>query len=232
MSDTRDDAQTPSGSGRRNAPRWSRIIPIALAYGALLIAGFWGGEKLIAFLGYDGDTTGYVINSKAVWIGLAVYTILLAIPFVPGIEISMAMLAAFGGSVALQIYVATVIAFMVSFTIGRRVPTAALCRVLASIGLTGTEQLVRRMQGLDQQERLQLLVESAPIQWVPTLIKYRYVAIALMINMPGNALLGGGGGISLLAGISRLFSPWSFFFAVLIAALPVTLVGVALSKIF
>ncbi len=225
-------ASSEGASEKRSRRMWARLIPLAIMYGAVLVLGFWGGEKLIAWLGYEGDTTGLVINSKAVWIGLGLYTVLLAIPFVPGIEISMAMLAAFGASVALQIYVATIIAFMTAFAIGRLVPTGLLCRVLAKFGLVGTEKLVQRMNGLKQQERLELLVESAPATWVPTLLKYRYIAIALMLNLPGNALLGGGGGISLLAGISRLFSWSHFFIAVCVAALPVTILGITLSKVF
>ena len=219
-------------SEKRDRPKWARLILLAIIYGAVLVLGFLGGETLIAWLGYEGDTTGLVINSKALWIGLGLYTVLLAIPFVPGIEISMAMLAAFGASVALQIYVATIIAFMIAFAIGRLVPTGLLCRVLAKFGLVGTEKLVQRMNGLKQQERLELLVESAPETWVPTLLKYRYIAIALVLNLPGNALLGGGGGISLLAGISRLFSWSHFFVAVCVAALPVTIIGTTLSKVF
>ena len=225
----------PSGdevNEKRDRPKWARLFPLAIIYGAVLLLGFWSGERLIAWLGYEGDTTGLVINSKAVWIGLGIYTILLAIPFVPGIEISMAMLAAFGASVALQIYVATIIALMIAFAIGRVVPTKLLCKVLAKFGLAGTEKLVRRMHGLKQRERLALLVESAPAIWVPTLLKYRYIAIALMLNLPGNALLGGGGGISLLAGISRLFSWSHFFIAVCVGALPVAVLGVTLSKVF
>ena len=219
-------------SEKNNRPKWERLIPLAIIYGTVLVLGFWGGENLIAWLGYEGHTTGLVIDSKAVWIGLGLYTILLAVPFVPGIEISMAMLAVFGASVALQIYLATIIAFMIAFAIGRMVPTEPLCRVLAKFGLAGTEKLIRRMNGLKQQERLELLVKSAPKSWVPTLLKYRYIAIAVVLNLPGNALLGGGGGISLLAGISRLFSWSHFFVAVCVAALPVTILGTTLSKVF
>ncbi|MGB3315212.1 MAG: hypothetical protein WBB85_12430, partial [Albidovulum sp.] len=48
-----------------------------------------------------------------------------------------------------------------------------------------------------------------------------YVLLALLINLPGNSLLGGGGGILLLAGMSRLFSPLATLATVAIAVAPV-----------
>jgi hypothetical protein len=43
------------------------------------------------------------------------------------------------------------------------------------------------------------------------------------INLPGNIVIGGGGGIALMAGLSRLFSPSGFVVTVAIATLPIPL---------
>ena len=37
------------------------------------------------------------------------------------------------------------------------------------------------------------------------LLRHRYLLFALLINMPGNSVLGGGGGIALVSGFARLY---------------------------
>ncbi len=44
--------------------------------------------------------------------------------------------------------------------------------------------------------------------------------MALALNIPGNALIGGGGGIVLMAGISRLFRPVPFAVTLALAISP------------
>lgn len=43
------------------------------------------------------------------------------------------------------------------------------------------------------------------------------------LNLPGNALIGGGGGIALMAGMSRLFSFPLFLLSLTVAVSPVPL---------
>ncbi|MEP2268394.1 MAG: hypothetical protein ABJH67_07555 [Marinomonas sp.] len=56
------------------------------------------------------------------------YIGLLALPFVPGAEIGVAMLAAFGSGIAPLIYITTVAAMMLAYVIGRFFPISALER--------------------------------------------------------------------------------------------------------
>ena len=58
---------------------------------------------------------------------------------------------------------------------------------------------------------------------MPVLVRHRYVALAVLFNMPGNFLLGGGGGIAMVAGVSRLYSVPGFLVTVAIAVSPVPL---------
>jgi hypothetical protein len=55
--------------------------------------------------------------------------------------------------------------------------------------LARAENLVRQLEPLNRQQRLSLLVASAQERIVPTLINNRYIAIAVMLNLPGNAIL-------------------------------------------
>jgi hypothetical protein len=53
--------------------------------------------------------------------------------------------------------------------------------------------------------------------------RYRYALIAMAVNLPGNALIGGGGSILFVAGLSRLFRPWAMAGTIALAVAPVPL---------
>ena len=74
------------------------------------------------------------------------------------------------------------------------------------------------------EQRFEVLIEHAPKRVVPVLLKHRYIAIIVALNVPGNAVIGGGGGIALLAGLSGLFTFPRFLASVSLAALPVPLI--------
>ena len=50
-----------------------------------------------------------------------------------------------------------------------------------------------------------------------------YVALALAVNTPGNSIIGGGGGILMLAGVLRLFHWSGILLTLMIATLPIPL---------
>jgi len=51
--------------------------------------------------------------------------------------------------------------------------------------------------------------------------RYRYLALAVLLNVPGNAVIGGGGGIAMLVGMTRLFSFPAYIATVVLAVSPV-----------
>ncbi|MCR9089311.1 MAG: hypothetical protein NXH97_21535 [Rhodobacteraceae bacterium] len=165
---------------------------------------------------------------RAIMLGAVAYVGLLAIPFVPGAEIGLAMLVAFGAAIAPLVYVATVLALCLSYTMGRMVPMPALARFLASLRMRRAADLVRRAAPLSRQERLAMLLDGAPPRILALALRRRYVALALALNIPGNTLIGGGGGIALLAGLSGLFAPLPTVLAFAIGVLPVPLTIVLL----
>ena len=203
--------------------RWHRIVIILLIYGAILAAGHWGGKWLIGLVGFD---LGPDVKSHArhvVIAGIVLYTVLMAIPFMPGMEISLALLAAFGHQVAILVYIATIFALALSFLIGRMVPVRLIANFLRFVGLQRAESYVRSLEPLSAEQRLETLIAHAPRRVIPTLLKHRYIAIAVVLNVPGNAVIGGGGGIALLAGVSGLFTFPRYLAIVALAVLPVPL---------
>mgnify|MGYP001817519750 FL=1 len=107
--------------------------------------------------------------------------------------------------------------------IGRLVPVRVIASLFRKLGQHRAEGLVRRLEPLNAKQRLEILIAHAPKRIVPTLLKHRYIAIALALNLPGNAIIGGGGGIALLAGISGLFTFPRYLITVSLAVLPIPL---------
>ncbi len=205
-------------------PRWLRIAVVALIYGSLLAGGHWGSGWLIDLVSVDLDTGAPSRDLQVMIVGVAFYTALMAIPFVPGIEISLALLAVFGAKIAMAIYAATVAALTLSCLIGRMLPLSLIAALFGSLGLQRAKGLVQSLQPLSAEQRFEVLIEHAPKRVVPVLLKHRYIAIIVALNVPGNAVIGGGGGIALLAGMSGLFTFPRFLASVSLAALPVPLV--------
>lgn len=152
-----------------------------------------------------------------------VYLICMMLPFVPGMEIGLALMIVFGPPIVLLVYGATVIALSLSFLVGRVIPQSSIIRGFTALRLERPARLLEEMQALDVEARLPWLLRRAPGRVLPWLLRFRYVALMGLFNLPGNAVLGGGGGIAMMAGLSRLFSFTGFVAAVSLAVLPVPL---------
>ena len=160
---------------------------------------------------------------RAITLATAAYIALTALPFVPGAELGLAMLSMFGSSIAPLIYGATVASLCLSYAVGRMIPPRVCCMLLRKAGATRAAALVNETMKLPRDERLAHITRDVTHPAVLTLTRYRYVGFALMINLPGNAVFGGGGGLSLAAGLSGIFAPIPFVLAVMIAVLPMPL---------
>jgi len=160
---------------------------------------------------------------QAIMLGSVAYVGLLALPFVPGAEIGLAMLAAFGQAIAPLIYVCTVASMTLAYTVGRFLPISALERLLSFLRMRRAAALVARAALLSPEARLAMLLDGQPKRALGLGLRYRYVALALAVNTPGNSIIGGGGGIMMMAGLSGIFSPLATFLTVTIAVSPVPL---------
>lgn len=160
---------------------------------------------------------------RGIMIGMAAYVGFLAMPFVPGAEIGIALLTAFGAAIAPLIYVATVSAMMLAYILGRLLPVSALVWLLSALRLRRAAALFARAATLSRDERLALLMEGAPPKLLTIGLRHRYIALALAVNIPGNSLVGGGGGIMMMAGLTGLFAPMTTLLAVMIGVAPVPL---------
>ncbi|GAB4347895.1 MAG: hypothetical protein Kow006_08010 [Gammaproteobacteria bacterium] len=154
---------------------------------------------------------------------LVTYILFMAIPFMPGIEVGLVVMLAGGLEGVVTVYLATVLALCISYLCGSLVPGPSLAGLLNWLGLRRAAGLVREMNELEAAGRIRYLTQRAPARWVPFLLRHRYVALALLLNMPGNAVIGGGGGIGVTAGLSGLFPFPRYLLLVMVAVSPVPL---------
>lgn len=160
---------------------------------------------------------------RAVMLGSLAYVFLLALPFVPGAEIGIALLTSFGASIAPLVYAATIVAMMLAYIAGLLLPTSALCKIFRLLRLAKAANLIERAAALPPQERAGLLLEGAPENMMGWALRNRYLALAIAVNIPGNVVIGGGGGIMMMAGLSGFFAPVPTLIAILIGVSPVPL---------
>lgn len=207
-------------------PTGPSLAGIALRVVVLLfiaIAGTWAAHGIRDALDLTIMPSVEMQVHRGIMLGMVAYVGLMAIPFVPGAEIGIALLTAFGAAIAPLVYAASVLAMMLAYTLGRLMPATLLARLLSLLRLRKGADLVTRAAALPPADRLALLLEGAPPRTVGLVLRHRYMALALIVNVPGNSLIGGGGGIMMLAGLSGIFSPAQTFLAIAIAVSPVPL---------
>ncbi len=200
----------------------SLTIRFCILIGFILLA-TWGVHMIREALDLQVRPDNEQQVHKAIMFGAVAYVGLLATPFVPGAEIGIALLAGFGAAIAPLIYVCTVAAMMLAFTIGRFLPITVLERLLWALRLRRAAELVARAAPLSKDARIAMLLKGQSKRVLPMALRYRYIAMAVAVNTPGNSIIGGGGGIMILAGLSGIFTPLSTFVTVMIAVSPVPL---------
>jgi len=156
-------------------------------------------------------------------VALLVFVITSAMPFIPGAEIGFGLMVIFGGKVAILVYGAMVSALTLSYLVGALVPPAWIVQFFGYLGFSKATQLAQELAARDRKNRIDYLLETAPPRWVPMLLRHRYLAMMLILNLPGNSLVGGGGGLALAAGMSGLFRFPAFFATLLVAVAPIPL---------
>ncbi|MDA7430466.1 hypothetical protein PGB28_18550 [Primorskyibacter aestuariivivens] len=204
-------------------PRRLRGALKLLIFVAILIAVNQYLHYFLDMLEMDLRPTNEDMVHRMIMVAAVVYALTLALPFVPGVEIGLALIAIFGPRIVLLVYICTVVGLCLGFLIGRLMPIRVLIGIAHDLGLLRIERFLTGFAGLPPGEIVPTLVSAAPQGWARFLLRNRYVALALLINLPGNVVIGGGGGIAMMAGLSRCFRAPLFFLTVLIAVSPVPL---------
>jgi hypothetical protein len=156
---------------------------------------------------------------------VVVYGLVLAMPFLPGVELGLLIMAVFGPAGAVAAYVATFGGLILAYGVGRTLPEHVVMRWLGRVGVVlpqgGVAAAVDRMAASKATEL------SPPRRLIAMLMNHRYLSLAVCLNFPGNAALGGGGGVALLCGVSRQFSFRAFALTLAIAISPLPILVLA-----
>jgi hypothetical protein len=198
------------------------VLRVAILIAVLLLA-TWGAHMIRDALNLQIRPDNEQQVHRMIMLGAVAYIGLLALPFVPGAEIGLAMLAAFGPAIAPLIYVCTVASMILAYTAGRFLPIDVLRRVLSVLRMHRAAELVARAAPLSGEDRVAMLLDGQSARALRLAVRYRYVALAVAVNTPGNSVIGGGGGIMLMAGLSGIFSPLATFATIALAVSPVPL---------
>jgi len=204
-------------------PSLGRIVVRVAILITVLVLATWGAHLVRDALNLQIRPDNEQQVHQMIMLGAAAYIGLLALPFVPGAEIGLAMLAAFGPAIAPLIYVCTVASMILAYMAGRFLPIDVLRRVLSTLRMHRAADLVARAAPLSGEDRVAMLLDGQSAGALRLAIRYRYVALVVAVNTPGNSVIGGGGGIMLMAGLSGIFSPLATVATIAIAVSPVPL---------
>ena len=224
-----DRARIPGscGSGAvSQSDRTGRRVGLAIKLGlllAVLVAANQAGHWIMGELSLTLRPSNEVYVHRLIMTALVIYMLLMALPFVPGVEVGMTMMALFGAKIVPLVYLATVVALMIAFAVGHYIPQRFVLDLLEALRLPRAITLLQRIESLGPAERADFLLQGTSNRWAPFLLRHKHMAVAVALNVPGNAIIGGGGGICLAAGFSGLFSLPAYALTVGLAVAPVPL---------
>lgn len=207
---TKPASSVTRGAVLRSALRITAAVVLALAF-----------HQLLTWASAEAEQGAGRLDLWMLALFLLVYALLIAVPFVPGVEVGLTLMAIEGPWIALWIHAATVVGLSAAYAFGEGFSYPRLRRILADLHLTRASLLIERLQPLARDDRLALLQSRAPGWARPFVSRFRYALIAVLINLPGNTVIGGGGGLMFLAGFSRLFHAPAMVLTIVIAVAPV-----------
>ena len=207
-------------------PKLKLLVKILLLIGCLVLINY-GGGLVVHKLNFQLWPEHEHLMMTMLWLSIGVYILWMAMPFVPGIELGLALMVMLGPPGIVLVYVCTLLSLSLSFAIGRLIPLKAFARFLGWLHLNKARDLMLTLEPMKPQERFDILLQRAPSKIGPFLLQHRYLMIALILNLPGNALIGGGGGIGLIAGMSKLYTFPRYFLLISVAITPLPLLFLA-----
>lgn len=204
-------------------PRLRRRFFVLALYTSLIALGWWISMQWERLEGAQVNAMDPAMMFQIIAVALIVFVITSAMPFIPGAEIGFGLMVIFGSKVALLVYGAMISALTLSYLIGALVPADWIVKFFRYLGFGRATRLADELAARERHMRVDYLMANAPPRWVPMLLRHRYLAMMVLLNLPGNSLVGGGGGIALAAGMSGLFRFHRFFLMLLVAVAPVPL---------
>ena len=174
--------------------RW--LLPVLTLISVVILVSQRGDGLLTVLQSSEPDLSWLLIS-------LCFYTFLLAIPFMPSVEVGWLIMAMFGLPGIVGAWIATWVGLMIGFFAGRL--------------FSETSWYQQRMAKLENSyQQQQATTNSGLLARAVSLSRRRPVwFVALALNVPGNWVLGGGGGVALLASLVLMMTWWRFLLVVI-----------------
>ena len=163
------------------------------------------------------------ITDPSIIIAFILYVLLMTMPFMPGIEIGLALMFVLGKEGIFLVYLATLFSLALSYCIGRFIPIVWVLIFFKFFKLKKAYTLIFELDKLEPKERISFLLKNLHDIFLPKILKYRYILLGVLFNTPGNSLNGGAGGIGIAAGMSGLFNIYYYGLLIIIAVSPIPL---------
>ncbi len=163
------------------------------------------------------------IGIYGLFLGAFVYVLVLAFPFVPGVEFGLLLMVLFGREGVLAAYLATIAGLSLSYFVARAVPDRIAISWMNRLGLSNAENGPKDATGAIVVSKS--ATRGAAVRLSKFILSHRYLTLAVCLNLPGNSALGGGGGIAAFCGLSRQFHWWRFVLTLIVATAPIPLLA-------
>ncbi len=198
-----------------------RGLSILVLWAVLLVLGHQLSHQGFHELQGVLTSSGYEIGFFALAISGIAYLLLLALPFVPGVELGLLIMVFFGRDGVIAAYLATIGGLCLAYAAAWVLPNQMTSRWVTRLGLSDAAE--------DPGAAINGMVANAKVagrlggKFGSFLLDHRYLTLAACLNLPGNSALGGGGGIAFLCGLSGQFHWRRFLLTVVLATAPIPL---------
>ena len=198
-----------------------RGLSILVLWAVLLVLGHQLSHQGFHELQDVLTSSGYEIGIFALAMSCIAYLLLLALPFVPGVELGLLIMVFFGRDGVIAAYLATIGGLCLAYAAAWSLPNQMTSRWVTRLGLSNAAE--------DPGAAINGMVANAKVagrlagKFRSFLLNHRYLTLAACLNLPGNSALGGGGGIAFLCGLSGQFHWRRFILTVVLATAPIPL---------
>lgn len=198
-----------------------RGLSILVFWALLLVVGHQLSHQGFHQLQEVLTSSGYEVGVLALAMSGIAYLLLLALPFVPGVELGLLIMIFFGRDGVIAAYLATIGGLCLAYGTAWMLPDQIASKWMARLGLSAAAE--------DPGAAINAMVANAKLtgklagKFAAFLLDHRYLTLAACLNLPGNSMLGGGGGIAFLSGLSGQFHWRRFILTVALATSPIPL---------
>lgn len=168
------------------ANRLRAVFSLIIISGVLTLLWRLDGEGLV--YRYFNGGTALVVMLACTFL----FILLMALPFVPGIELGWLLMGAFGVSGIIAAWLGTIAGLTLGFTVVRRMRNVTILQELVSWRekFVGAESARLSSGG-------RLLQHC--MKWQQN---HPYLFLLMALNLPGNLVIGGGGGIAWISALT------------------------------